>query len=339
MPLTGVLEEIVRAAPTLHSAGTFSREALEAIYRHACTRRVQYSVETGSGASTLLFSHLSEHHTVFAMDAGTGSVTAVRNSPLLIRERVAFVEGPTQLTVPQYRFTHPLQLVLLDGPHAYPFPDLEYYFLYPHLAPGGLLIVDDVHIPTITHLFEFLSVDEMFELEELVGATAFFRRTEAATFPATGDDFMRQRYNRSAFESVAATPFQGPTPTSVDTPIQFFIDRFGPTENPLAAAAVIVPSSKDVDIQGWAVDEPRRQPAAFVDFVLDGTVHRAPVRTPRPDVAHALREPNYFRSGFQVILPAELIIPGEHLLEIRIVLNGGREYRMAATLRFQVRSH
>jgi hypothetical protein len=101
----------------------------------------------------------------------------------------------------------------------------------------------------------------------------------------------------------------------------------------------MLPPSKTVEVQGWAVDEQRRQAAAFVDFALDGAVHRVPVKTPRPDVAHALGEPNYLRSGFDAILPAELIVPGEHLLEIRIVVNGGRDYRTAATLPFQVRAH
>src|SRR5436190_535356 len=121
--------------------------------------------ETGSGASTLLFSHLSEHHTVFALDGGSGSVTNVRRSPLLRQDVVTFVEGPTQATLPQYRFTEKMQLVLIDGPHAYPFPDLEYYFLYPYLETGALLILDDIHIPTVHNLFQFLRRDAMFRLD------------------------------------------------------------------------------------------------------------------------------------------------------------------------------
>ena len=41
----------------------------------------------------------------------------------------------------------PLQLVLLDGPHGCrDSPVLEYYFLYPRLEGGALLILDDIHI-------------------------------------------------------------------------------------------------------------------------------------------------------------------------------------------------
>ena len=79
------------------------------------------------------------------------------------------------------------RLVLLDGPHGYPFPQLEYWAVYRHIRPGGLLVVDDIHIPTIWQLFEFLREEPMFELLEVVLNTAFFRRTTAPTLNPYGD--------------------------------------------------------------------------------------------------------------------------------------------------------
>jgi hypothetical protein len=137
-------------SPGLHSVGALSARTLDAIARAAHNRQIRHSVETGSGASTLLFSHLSDDHTVFALDDGNGSITNVRRSPLLRQSVVTFVEGPTQATLPQYRFTEKLKLVLIDGPHGYPFPELEYYFRYPHLETGALLILDDIQIPSTT---------------------------------------------------------------------------------------------------------------------------------------------------------------------------------------------
>src|SRR5215467_6559274 len=77
----------------LHLAGTMSEGVLEEIWRRAAARDVRHSVETGSGVSTLLFSHMSPDHTVFAMDAGNGSIANTRNSPLMNRASVTFVEG------------------------------------------------------------------------------------------------------------------------------------------------------------------------------------------------------------------------------------------------------
>jgi hypothetical protein len=196
MPLLDdILPAILEVAPGLHRAGTLSARALQAIARHARTSEIHCSAETGSGASTLLFSHLSRRHIVFALDGGSGSVANVRRSPLLGPGAVTFVVGPTQVTLPAHSFDEKLQLVLIDGPHAYPFPDLEYYYLYPQLAPGALLILDDIHIPTVHNLFRFLRGDAMFRLDEVVGATAFFTRTAAPVFDPLGDGWMRQNYN------------------------------------------------------------------------------------------------------------------------------------------------
>ncbi len=190
-----IRRRIAEVGPSLHTAGTFSARTLEAIARAAGKRKIHHSAETGSGASTLLFSHMSPQHTVFALDNGSGSVANVRRSPLLRPNVVTFVEGPTQVTLPQHRFAEKLQLVLIDGPHGYPFPDLEYYFLYPHLETGALLILDDIHIPTVHNLFEFLRQDAMFELDQTVQTTAFFTRTSAPTFDPLGDGWWQQNYN------------------------------------------------------------------------------------------------------------------------------------------------
>ena len=190
-----IRRHIAEVAPGLHSAGTFSPRTFEAIVRAARRQPIHNSVETGSGASTLLFSHLSDHHTVFAFDGGSGSIMNVRRSSLLRQEVVTFVEGPTQATLPTYKFTEKLQFILIDGPHAYPFPDLEYYFLYPHLETGARLILDDIHIPTVHNLFEFLRLDAMFKLDDIVQTTAFFTRTSAPTFDPFGDGWWEQNYN------------------------------------------------------------------------------------------------------------------------------------------------
>jgi len=74
---------------------------------------------------------VSQQHTVFAVDdftGGTNSLAKVCASPLLKRDAVDFVIGPTPETLPRHKFANRLQLVLIDGPHGYPFPETEYYF-------------------------------------------------------------------------------------------------------------------------------------------------------------------------------------------------------------------
>lgn len=196
LSLPAVLEEIERLPGAWHGCGSLSPRVLAALARHAAGRPLRCSAETGAGKSTLLLSHVSERHLVFALDLG-GSVSQVRASPLLRSERVEFIEGPTQQTLPRTPLPHPLDLVLIDGPHAYPFPDLEYYYLYPRLTSGALLILDDIDIPTVRNLFRVLKADAMFSLLDVVHTTAFFERTDAPTFDPLGDGWWEQGFNRS----------------------------------------------------------------------------------------------------------------------------------------------
>jgi hypothetical protein len=152
-------------------------------------------VETGTGKTTLLMSHLSKRHTVFALDVGD-SLSRVRSSHLLHSDAVEFVEGPTQVMLPKYRFTEKLQVAIIDGPHGYPFPDLEYYFIYPWLETGALLVLDDVLIPSIRRMFDILAADATFEVLEIVDNNcAFLRRTSTPSIDPVGDGWMEQGYN------------------------------------------------------------------------------------------------------------------------------------------------
>jgi hypothetical protein len=196
--LDDLLAALGSLPPDWHGAGCLEMKNLEALARHAAERRVRRSVETGAGKTTLLLSHLSDYHLVFAVDDGE-SLSRPRDSFLLRKDAVEFVEGPTQRTLLNHSFAEPLQLVLIDGPHGFPFPNMEYWKLYPHLDTGGLLVVDDIHIPTIRQLFDFLREDPMFTFLEAVGKTAFFERTSNPTFSPFEDGWWLQPFNANRF--------------------------------------------------------------------------------------------------------------------------------------------
>ena len=202
-----VLEQVCALPADWHVVGSVSDDALRVIARLA-PRDMAHSAETGTGRTTLLLSHLSADHVVFTINEPglEDSTSKTRGSSLLNVDTVNFVFGRTQVTVPRYEFPTPLDLVLIDGPHGFPFPILEYYHFYPHVRPGGLLIVDDVNIPSIRFLHDFMVKDDMWHLEEIAGNTAFFRRTDAETFDPLGDTWFLQGYNRDAYEAMIHPP-------------------------------------------------------------------------------------------------------------------------------------
>lgn len=196
-----LLNRIIAASRNLHCSGTLLPDVLEALSQHLDAQPIRHSVETGSGTSTLLFSHLSADHTVFALETG-GSVDNIKASELLDSSTATFIEGPTQKTLPEYRFKNKIQAALLDGPHGFPFPNLEYYYIYPHLEENALLIIDDIHIRTIYELFNFLRADKMFKLVQVIRTTAIFRRTAAPVFDPLADGWWLQGYNQRLLSSV-----------------------------------------------------------------------------------------------------------------------------------------
>ncbi len=140
----------------------------------------QSSAETGCGGSTIVLSHASHRHTAFAIEGQDKTLTELRQHSNLRTEKIIFVEGETKDTLPWHHFENTLDLVLLDGPHAYPLPQIEFAYLFPWVRLGGWLVVDDIQIPSVHELFRFLKKESSLALEEVCGRTAFFRRITAA---------------------------------------------------------------------------------------------------------------------------------------------------------------
>jgi hypothetical protein len=186
-------------SPRNHSSGTFPTDVLRLIER-MLPGQMRASAETGCGKSTILFSNLSDHHAVFCLDdreeGDNSSVEFFSRCPITQLDRLELNYGPTQRTLPPYEHTRRYDLVMLDGPHGWPMPELEYYFFYPHIETDGLLILDDCNIPTIGRMADILAEDAMWHLEGLAATAAIFRRTDAPLFNPIGDGWWEQQFNR-----------------------------------------------------------------------------------------------------------------------------------------------
>jgi precorrin-6B methylase 2 len=182
---------LIDKASRFHAWDAMAPAALQAIAKRAPFR---LSVETGCGGSTIVLSHSSQRHIAFAIEGENRTITSLRQGQDLQAGNVTFVEGETKRTLPGYRFDGEIDLVLLDGPHAYPLPQIEFAYLFPALRVGGWLILDDIQIPSVYELFRFLDRESTVVLEEVVVRTAFFRRTGRDDYGPDG--WLRQGLNR-----------------------------------------------------------------------------------------------------------------------------------------------
>jgi hypothetical protein len=75
----------------------------------------------------------------------------------------------------------PLDLVLIDGAHGFPYPVLDWWFLAPRLRVGGLLVVDDAYLPPVGALADFLRGQPSWEVAAIPGRrTVVFRKLAEA---------------------------------------------------------------------------------------------------------------------------------------------------------------
>jgi len=168
------------------------------------------SVETGCGASTIVFAQHSAHHTVSCYDDRSeigSSVNYAQNFPGCRHDQVKWICGPTQRPIVFAEpLTPPVDIALIDGPHGYPFPELEYFALYRWLKPGGILIVDDIHIPTINNLHRFLLQDDSFRSHGAALTNSLFRADAQPGLQHRGRRLVAPAIQRAELPSPACEP-------------------------------------------------------------------------------------------------------------------------------------
>jgi hypothetical protein len=82
----------------------------------------------------------------------------------------------------------------------------------------------------------------------------------------------------------------------------------------------------ELRIEGWALDESGRAPAAGVEVVIDGLPHPAGYGSERADVADQFPCNACGFSGFRVDFTAKGLPPGPHSVTIRVISAGGDSY-------------
>jgi precorrin-6B methylase 2 len=184
-------DALIARAGAFHPWDAMAPAALSGIKRRG---PFECTAETGCGGSTIVLSQISRRHFTFAIEGPDRTITELRAQSDFRAETVTFVEGESKNTLPVCSVPNDIDLVLLDGPHAYPLPQVEFAYLFPHLKVGGWLVIDDIQIPSVHELFQFLQQESSVALEEVAVRTAFFRRMSVnASGP---DEWTTQGMNR-----------------------------------------------------------------------------------------------------------------------------------------------
>jgi predicted O-methyltransferase YrrM len=161
-------DQLRRDPPGLHAGGEeywgLAWEALEWLEREV--QPGMSTLETGSGASTLVFAAAgAEHEAVTPAADEEERFRAEADRHGVDGSRVAFRSGLSHEVLPQLE-QRPLDLVLVDGAHGFPYPILDWWYVAPRVKIGGRVLLDDAYMPPVRVLLDALRADPSWTVEE-----------------------------------------------------------------------------------------------------------------------------------------------------------------------------
>lgn len=197
-PFPPLTHRLRRKPPLLHGEEDYWGLAWPALaWLEDHLRAGMTTVETGTGASTIVFAasgadHVAvspssaEHERIAAYCAGEGIDTS----------RVRFVAETSDKALAGWDGGR-LDLALIDGAHEFPWPALDWFNLAPHLNVGGWLLVDDAFLPAVNVLVRHLRRSPSWRLAAVPGyRTAVFEKLDDAP-PGTESQWGGGRLGRS----------------------------------------------------------------------------------------------------------------------------------------------
>lgn len=104
----------------------------------------------------------------------------------------------------------------------------------------------------------------------------------------------------------------------LDSPAFGSIDGINDASSPKAGSTVTIKGDK-ITIAGNYVDAVKGEAAAGVVALIDGKPYVAIYGGERPDIAKALKNPNYLKSQFYVEVPTATVGAGLHDLKMRVI--------------------
>ena len=188
---TPVTDSIRSAPPALHGGREYWGLAWSALaWLEENVTPSMATLETGSGASTIVFAAAGSAHEAITPDASEEvRIRAACDARGVDSSRVAFRIGPSHEVLPTWQ-PRALDVVLIDGAHGFPYPVIDWWFLAPHVRVGGLVLLDDAYLPAVASIVDFTRESPAWKIETAVSfRTALVRkvRDEPPPFDAGAD--------------------------------------------------------------------------------------------------------------------------------------------------------
>jgi hypothetical protein len=182
--------------PSLHGQGNYfglGWPALEWIERTVTPEMT--TLETGSGGSTIVFAAAGSDHTAISPAAEEHErLAAWCEHEGISTERVHFIAEPSHEALLRTWYAQPLDLVLIDGAHGFPYPALDWFLTAQHLKIGGHVVLDDAFLPSVNMVVRYLRDSADWEMLPPLGyrTVAFRKLGDDISFDWLGSRFDRR---------------------------------------------------------------------------------------------------------------------------------------------------
>ncbi len=119
------------------------------------------TIETGSGLSTVLFAALETDHICCTPGPEERErVLEYCKAHELPTEGLRFELGSSHESLPRIQAAGTeVDLALIDGSHGFPLPVVDWFYSGAMLRTGGVVLVDDVNLPAVRTLLDFVDRD------------------------------------------------------------------------------------------------------------------------------------------------------------------------------------
>jgi predicted O-methyltransferase YrrM len=204
-----IVQRLLSDRPSFHRGGTRHwaslPETLHAIL--ASVKRGDVTLETGVGASTVVFAAGGATHTAISPDPQEHQLVREYCQRIGVDDsRLTFIAGFSEDVLPSLLSRErTLDAAFIDGAHSFPFPEVDWCYITRSLKPGARLVLDDITIPSVEPVHRHMVLEPNWRLESVLDdrAAAF-----TLLHAPRADDFWPAQQMNSGYPdfSFAAAP-------------------------------------------------------------------------------------------------------------------------------------
>jgi len=191
------IKQLLTDRPSFHLSGAAHWDCTPGTLNGilSSVREGDATIETGAGASTVVFAAAGAAHTAISPSADEHKRIKEYCEQIGVdHSRVNFVVGLSDDVLPaMLGRDRVLDAAFIDGAHSFPFPEVDWYYISRALKIGGRLLLDDIPIPAVTPVFRHMALESNWRLDGVLDSRAAAFTLLASPQP---EDWTNQPFNK-----------------------------------------------------------------------------------------------------------------------------------------------